>query len=293
LRTQKIVKDHTAPSPWDSQLTTYHYQSGQLQFEHRYKGGGNHDYAHLRIRYLYNSDGVCALRVIKDELAPVPYLLTKDLLGNVVQIKNAVSGAVEASYEYDAWGNHRIFNGSGLQIFDSREGIVACGHESNIGVLNPIRYRGYYYDTEIELYYLKSRYYDSETGRFVNADSPNYLNPTSPSGLNLYAYCGNDPINYSDYSGCFRVATHERRRSTSYSFEGLNLLSLLWIGWMVEREEVSGGNGFFYSYSKTNIDLGKWLPFELPSVGVGLNFWNAVRIEAGVKFLGVEAELQI
>ncbi|MCL2822161.1 MAG: RHS repeat-associated core domain-containing protein, partial [Firmicutes bacterium] len=65
------------------------------------------------------------------------------------------------------------------------------------------RYRGYYYDTEIELYYLKSRYYDSETGRFVNADDFSYLNPVSVGGLNLYAYCGNDPINFVDPDGTF------------------------------------------------------------------------------------------
>jgi len=52
-----------------------------------------------------------------------------------------------------------------------------------------------------ELYYLQSRYYDPETGKFLNADTMEYLDPESINGLNLYAYCGNDPVMYSDPSG--------------------------------------------------------------------------------------------
>ena len=66
---------------------------------------------------------------------------------------------------------------------------------------NPIRYRGYYYDLETGLYYLNSRYYDPETGRFLNQDLISYLDPETVNGLNLYAYCGNDPVNYVDPDG--------------------------------------------------------------------------------------------
>lgn len=67
---------------------------------------------------------------------------------------------------------------------------------------NPFKYRGYYYDTELGLYYLQTRYYDSNTGRFINADG--YV--TTGQGLisyNMYAYCCNNPITYVDYSGEF------------------------------------------------------------------------------------------
>ncbi len=71
---------------------------------------------------------------------------------------------------------------------------------STIGIKNPIRYRGYYYDTETGLYYLQSRYYDPETCRFINADSllmaGDYL-----QGTNMYAYCLNNPVMYVDPTG--------------------------------------------------------------------------------------------
>jgi RHS repeat-associated protein len=96
-----------------------------------------------------------------------------------------------AKYEYDAWGNHTVTEYS----------------EDNIGALNPIRYRGYYYDQETGLYYLKSRYYDPDTGRFINADDPSVLDLTSGelNGYNLYAYCYNNPVNNVDHSGRFAI----------------------------------------------------------------------------------------
>ena len=66
--------------------------------------------------------------------------------------------------------------------------------------------RGYYYDTETELYFLKTRYYDPEIGRFISADSIEYADPEHVNGLNLYAYCNNNPIMNVDPSGCFAIA---------------------------------------------------------------------------------------
>ena len=75
-----------------------------------------------------------------------------------------------AEYAYDAWGNHRI-------LVDT----------NGIGTLNAIRYRGYYFDSETGLYYLKSRYYDAETGRFINQDDISVLKQSMyiVNGLNL------------------------------------------------------------------------------------------------------------
>ena len=70
--------------------------------------------------------------------------------------------------------------------------------ENHIGYINPLRYRGYYYDAESGLYYLNSRYYDPEVGRFINADEQ--LNK-DVMGCNLYAYCGNNPVTRSDEKG--------------------------------------------------------------------------------------------
>ncbi len=63
---------------------------------------------------------------------------------------------------------------------------------------NPFTYRGYYYDYDLGLYYLNSRYYDANTCRFINADSALYHNML---GYNMFAYCYNNPVNYIDYTG--------------------------------------------------------------------------------------------
>ena len=69
-----------------------------------------------------------------------------------------------------------------------------------IGNINPIRYRGYYYDTDLGLYYLQSRYYDPETGRFVNADAYAQTG-TGLLDKNMFAYCLDDPVNLVDEAG--------------------------------------------------------------------------------------------
>ena len=70
-----------------------------------------------------------------------------------------------------------------------------------VGNANPFRYRSYYFDEETGLYYLNSRYYDPETGRFVNADDISFLDPETINGLNLYAYCGDNPVMLTDPTG--------------------------------------------------------------------------------------------
>ena len=74
-------------------------------------------------------------------------------------------------------------------------------YNGNISDINPFRYRGYYYDIETGFYYLNSRYYDPSICRFINADDISYANASLLNGLNLYAYCGNNPVNNVDENG--------------------------------------------------------------------------------------------
>ena len=96
-------------------------------------------------------------------------------------------------YNYDAWGNHKVVDANGNEITDS----------THIGNLNPFRYRSYYFDVETGLYYLQTRYYDPEGGRFISQDSIEYANPEVLNGINLYAYCSNNPVMGSDPNGNF------------------------------------------------------------------------------------------
>lgn len=101
------------------------------------------------------------------------------MFGDIIAIYQGNTKVAE--YAYDAYGNCTI--------------VFATG---NAGILNPLRYRGYYFDEDMKLYYLQSRYYDPETGRFINADDVSYLDPESIHGLNLYAYCLNNPVMYKN-----------------------------------------------------------------------------------------------
>ena len=118
------------------------------------------------------------------------YYYLYNLQGDVIAIADASTGKLAATYTYDAWG--KIVKINGIDP-DS----VA---ESSIAKINPFRYRGYYYDTETGLYYLNSRYYDPEVGRFINVDSVLGGNDNLLS-FNLFAYCGNNPINRVDPTG--------------------------------------------------------------------------------------------
>ena len=137
------------------------------------------------LEYIYDHSGVFGVTYGGET-----YVYRKDAQGNVIALMNA-SGAVVARYLYDAWGTCVVVNNSGAEIADA----------NHIGNLNPFRYRGYYYDVETKLYYLKTRYYDPEVGRFMTIDGIEYLDPETINGLNLYAYCGNNPVMNIDPEG--------------------------------------------------------------------------------------------
>ena len=153
----------------------------------------------VTILYRYGVKGLSSIVVKKGEDTQ-KYVCRTNILGDVIAIYNT-DGDLQCKYNYDAWGNHRIGNARNELIYDSATGIIATGYENHIAILNPIRYRGYYYDTETGLYYLQSRYYDATLCRFLNRDNVNYLEPESIHGLNLYAYCNNNPVMFADPSG--------------------------------------------------------------------------------------------
>ena len=80
--------------------------------------------------------------------------------------------------------------------------LLEITNPNDIGNLNPIRYRGYYWDSETNLYYLQSRYYDPTTMRFINADGY-FSTGQGTNSHNMFAYCENNPVMYSDPTGEF------------------------------------------------------------------------------------------
>ena len=132
--------------------------------------------------YLYDENGAA----IGFEYNGTPYYYLKNIQGDVLSIVDN-SGAIVVSYTYNAWGE-----------IISTTGTLA----NTIGAVNKLRYRSYYYDTETGFYYLQSRYYDPVVKRFISPDSTDYLTANGDfDGYNLYAYCMNNPVNYSDHAG--------------------------------------------------------------------------------------------
>ena len=146
-------------------------QWGEKSLEFVY-GDGNQPFA-----VIYNDGSTSTL-----------YYYVLNAQGDVAAILNS-SGKLAASYDYDAWGNCTVYDSSAKVLTDP----------TSIANLNPLRYRGYYYDAETGFYYLQSRYYDPAICRFINADGQ--LSITDFVGSNLFAYCGNDPVNRIDPTG--------------------------------------------------------------------------------------------
>ncbi|WP_238475850.1 RHS repeat-associated core domain-containing protein [Clostridium manihotivorum] len=119
------------------------------------------------------------------------YFYIRNGQGDIIGIVDG-SGTQVVSYSYDTWGKLVSITGS---------------LKDTVGVKNPYRYRGYRYDTETGLYYLQSRYYNPDWGRFVNADATSILQSAKGEllGHNLFAYCTNDPVNHSDDSGYWKL----------------------------------------------------------------------------------------
>ena len=93
---------------------------------------------------------------------------------------------VVVSYTYDSYGN--IMNIIGNSIY------------------NPMIYKGYYYDNDIGMYYLKSRFYNPSFRRFFTPDSVSCIDKSSSVGSNLYAYCNNNPVMFTDRTGHFAIS---------------------------------------------------------------------------------------
>ncbi len=175
IRTSKTVTQNNTTTT----QCKYYYDGNKLIAEKREKTE-NGSTSTKWLYYIYGVDGVTGLRY-----NDTTYLFRKNLQGDVTHIYTE-DGEQVGHYAYNAFGEVRI-----LQDCDG------------IATVNPFRYRSYYFDEETGLYYLQTRYYDPETGRFISADSIEYLDPETLGGLNLYAYCGNNPVMGTDPNGTF------------------------------------------------------------------------------------------
>ena len=162
----------------------YHLSGTQILSEEWTENGVQH-----LLIYIYDASGAPIGMAYRDSTyvsgAFDFYLFAKNVQGDILYIYNT-SGTRLVTYTYDAWGKCYVTYQNGGASTSAR--------------YNPFRYRGYYYDTETGFYYLNSRYYDPELGRFLNADG--YINANGDLiGYNMFAYCGNNSVNMVDDDG--------------------------------------------------------------------------------------------
>lgn len=164
-------------------------------------------------KYLYNDfDEPVGMIVTDDDGTLSTYYYLKNAQGDITNIISA-SGRKLIEFTHDAFGNQTVH----YQYDPSTIiGMLDLVEQVMVHSLTPFGYRGYCYDVYSGLYYLQSRYYDPQTGRFINADDTNYLNATGTVlGCNLFAYCENDAVNCVDPSGTTLIICDNKNRVLS------------------------------------------------------------------------------
>ena len=183
-------------------------------------------------------------------------------LGDVFGITD-VNGNQLVTYTYDEWGSVKR---------------VICGRdEEKLANSNPIRYRGYYYDTETGYYYLQSRYYDPSICRFINSDNPEIAKISKGiiAGANSFAYCNNDPVNYVDVFGYAR-----RKINLDKAFGKVSIIS-----------SVLSAIGTISLLAFKKTPWGKLISLAITIASVGVNFYSyAKAIDSAKKHYGKKSK---
>ena len=199
-----LLSDGTWTYTWQHGRELASMSSGTTTWSYTYDGNGmriSRTNGTKTYNYVYNGSQLVQMSVGSDTL-----YFTYGLLGPTTVTWNgttyyyALNGQGDVIGIFDEDGNPVVAynwdNAWGYNPLPS--GVLA----DTIGTLNPLRYRGYVYDTETGLYYLQSRYYNPEIGRFINADG---FTSTGQGllGNNMFAYCGNSPVGRKDNGGEF------------------------------------------------------------------------------------------
>ena len=165
--------------------TTYNYTtlSGKVMRQ---------QWGNKSLEFIYDDGNQPFAMIYNDGSTSTLYYYVLNAQGDVIALLNE-NGTLAASYNYGAWGNYSVHGADGKKTTDP----------TFIGHINPLRYRGYYYDRETRLYYLQSRYYDFANCRFINADTFATTDANGFLSANMFAYCENNPVGNSDPNGEF------------------------------------------------------------------------------------------
>ncbi len=190
---RRIGKNHVAnlivgsnSSFMYSHGTRYEYDlNGRLIMEIRTEQDSTAAITMSKTVYIYDDRGVVGMVYTANGVSST-YYFDKNIKGDVIGIIDE-NGTVIVKYGYDSWGNFSVLSST----------------NSTISGANSIRYRSYYLDSETGFYCLGARFYNPKWRRFISPDNIAYANMSAASGLNLYAYCVNNPVMYIDHAGTF------------------------------------------------------------------------------------------
>jgi len=227
IRIGKIIEDNSSTTKHEYKLTgdlviaeiVSQYNNSTQEWDLSYKIAYNFDYDGSPIGFTYFVDS-----------SKTDYIYVKNQFGDITHI-TLTNGYVVVQYQYDSYGN-----------------IINIDGSSQIGQYNIYRYRGYKYDKEISLYYLNSRYYNPEIGRFINADG--LLGQVGNlQSTNMYAYCANNPVMYIDPSGYFVIVDDMAYAFCVYLLFSTALIIVLYI--VEESGMLNDFNNFLIDSKRT------------------------------------------
>ena len=225
IRTQKRIVSSTGA------VTTHDYLlDGMNILKETVSGAENYV-----LEYLYDESGVAGIKYNGATL----YFI-KNLQGDVIVLTDD-SAIKLVQYTYDAWGNVISITG---------------GLASLLGNINPIRYRGYYYDIDTGYYYLNSRYYDPVVSRFLNADGIVGANG-GILGYNMYAYCNNSPVVHFDPSG----------------YDAIVITDIGGVGHMGILVQDEDGQWYHFYWGSSNGKSSRYSIKSLSRSGIAANTW--------------------
>ena len=187
-----VAEQDLSQSDWtlaSTETVTHEYltQNGKVARETIWQDVGGTVLSTKTLDFFYDDSGrpfAFNYSVDGSDFATYYYIL--NLQGDVVQIIDE-GGVLQAEYVYSPWGE-----------------IISA--EGDLAEINPLRYRGYYYDSETGFYYLRSRYYDPENHRFINADSYASTDSGDAIACNVFAYCNNNPVVFLDSTGMYSIS---------------------------------------------------------------------------------------
>ena len=242
LRTQKVV---------NGVKHEYYYVDGKLRYE---RNGDSYE-----MYYGYDADGRPSIAVKRDLVASKNYYyyLITNTRGDIIETRDG-NGNINSRFVYDSWGKLvSVTDGNGNEL-----------STDSFAYQISLKYRGYVYDYETGLYYLQSRYYDPETGRFLNADSVDYIGYSdSVISYNVFAYCENNAVNSEDYTGCISYSVVKTNNITDI----LNLAANIYINsglfyYKVSRQRFLINSRYVYSYIP-NYNWTHYL-YDLPNIKI-------------------------